>query len=641
VSGSVPAVSVVVPNWNGRRWLPGCLDALARQQLSAAEVLVVDNGSTDGSLEFIRAGHPGVRLIELGRNTGFARAANEGLTAARGEFVAFVNTDVVLGADWLARMVAVLVGDLGAASVACKMLSLADPARIYDAGDVLRRDGACEQRGRFGLDDGRWDEPGEVFGACAGAALYRRAALLELGGFDERYFAYLEDVDLALRLRLAGWSCRYEPAVALHAGEGSSHQLRAGHQDLVTRNTLVLVAKSFPARWLPLVIYRQLAWAWHALLERRLGDHLSALAGALPLLPGALRDRRALLRAAQVPLPEAVPARPFRGPRAGGHPAQIAESRAGTLSTVPATNGQRVPAERNDSPRCVWCGAEARSTGARLALCPACGTATTYPAPDDEELENAYAGWYRPSAGRFSAGGDRLLAISRASLARRLDRIAPPGPVLDVGAGGGALLRALRARGREAVGLERVAGGDGVLACEIADFDDRLGEWAAVIFWHSLEHLRAPVVAIDRAASLLAPGGVLVIAVPNLASWQSRWFGEHWFHLDLPRHLVHLPASALCAGLRARGFTIERCSYWRGGQLLFGWLHGLVAALPGHHDLYAAIRRPEARDAAIDGRRRAGALGIGGALAPLAAGLTVAEVAAHAGGTIYVEARRR
>ena len=88
------------------------------------------------------------------------------------------------------------------------------------------------------LDDGAYDEPGEVFGACAGAALYRRHAVLGLGGFDERYFAYLEDVDLALRLRLVGWTCAYEPAVCWHAGEGSSAQLRGGHLPLVTRNTI-------------------------------------------------------------------------------------------------------------------------------------------------------------------------------------------------------------------------------------------------------------------------------------------------------------------------------------------------------------------------------------------------------------------
>jgi GT2 family glycosyltransferase len=324
MTGAGPAVSIVIPNWNGRRWLPGCLAAIARQRLAPAEVIVVDNGSTDGSPEFLRAEHPHLRVLELGRNTGFAHAANRGLNAARAELVALINTDVVLAEDWLARMSQALLEHPRAAAVACKMLSLHDPSRVYDAGDVLRRDGACEQRGRFMADDGRWDSPGEVFGACAGAALYRRAAVLALAGFDERYFAYLEDVDLALRLRLAGWSCRYEPVVALHAGGGSSHQLSGGHDFLVTRNTLLLVAKTFPPRWLPLVAYRQLAWSWHALLERRLVSHLRGIAAAVPLIAAARGDRRLLLRDARIPVDVAVPARPIRGPRAGGHPAQLA-----------------------------------------------------------------------------------------------------------------------------------------------------------------------------------------------------------------------------------------------------------------------------------------------------------------------------
>jgi GT2 family glycosyltransferase len=321
-------ISVVVPNWNGRNWLPGCLDAIARQELPADEVIVIDNGSADGSLEYLHAEHPDVRVVALGVNTGFARAANCGLAAAIGSFVALVNTDVVLAPDWLRRVAAALDGDPAAASIACKMLSLDSPDVVYDAGDILRRDGACEQRGRFGRDDGRWDVPGEVFGACAGAALYRRDAALAIGGFDERYFAYLEDVDLALRLHLAGWRCRYEPAVALHAGEGSSHQLPRGHLFMVQRNSLLLMAKTFPLRWLPMVIYRQAGWAWHALRERRIRAHLRATAAALPLLPSVLRERRALRKAARGSIEAAVPRRPIRGRGAGGHPAQIAGKRS-------------------------------------------------------------------------------------------------------------------------------------------------------------------------------------------------------------------------------------------------------------------------------------------------------------------------
>jgi hypothetical protein len=309
-------LSVVIPNWNGLRWLPGCLASIATQELAATEVIVVDNGSSDGSPAHLRAEYPNVTVIELGRNTGFAVAANHGIRAARSELVALINTDVVLELDWTRRMVGALEADPGAASVACKMLDLGDRRFVYDAGDVLRRDGACDQRGRFQLDESRFDEPGEVFGACAGAALYRRAAVLETGGFDERYFAYLEDVDLALRLRMAGWRCRYEPAVALHAGEGSSHQLAGAHHYLVQRNTLRLVGKAFPLRWLPLVAYRQLSWLREAARQRRLALYLRASLAGLRMAARLIRsgERTALRRAAQIPVEVAVPAVPIRRP---------------------------------------------------------------------------------------------------------------------------------------------------------------------------------------------------------------------------------------------------------------------------------------------------------------------------------------
>jgi SAM-dependent methyltransferase len=292
-------------------------------------------------------------------------------------------------------------------------------------------------------------------------------------------------------------------------------------------------------------------------------------------------------------------------------------------------------------PRCAWCGARARPRGGRLAECEECGAATTYPPPDERELSAAYADWYRPPTGRFGGGGDMLLRRSRATLARRLDRRAPAGPVLDVGSGDGVLLDALHVRGREALGLERDSTRADVRAAEVTSFDERCGEWAAVIFWHSLEHLREPAAALDRAYSLLAPGGLLVIAVPNRGSWQARLFGPRWFALDLPRHLVHVPATALLEGLRARGLEIERVSWWRGGQVLFGWLAGLVGALPGGLDLYGAIRRPAGRQRALSPRERAAALAAGVALAPVAFVLAAAEMRAGAAGTVYVEARKR
>jgi GT2 family glycosyltransferase len=305
-------VAVVIPNFNGARWLPGVLASVAAQTVVPAEVLVVDDGSTDDSASLAEAA--GARVLRLGENGGFARAANAGVAAVGAEAVALVNTDVVLDAGWLERAVAALGPRAGA--VATKMVDLEDPGVLYSAGDVLRRDGVCEQRGRFERDRGAYDEPGEVFSACAGAALYRRAAVLAAGGFDERLGMYLEDVELGLRLRLAGWSCAWEPrAVARHAGAGSS----GGPGALIERNTLLIVARHFRLRWLPLVAYRQLGWAWHAARAGRLREHLAGVRMALPLLPAFVRDRR------RAPLlDEVVPARPIRGPQAGGHPSRHA-----------------------------------------------------------------------------------------------------------------------------------------------------------------------------------------------------------------------------------------------------------------------------------------------------------------------------
>jgi len=318
-------VAVVIPNYNGERWLPGVLESVGAQTLPPAELLVVDDGSTDGSRALLAERFPHARVLALPRNGGFARAANAGIAAVAAEAVALVNTDVVLAPDWLARAVAALQAAPRAASVATKLVDLRDPGVLYDAGDVLRRDGACEQRGRFERDSGRYDQPGEVFSACAAAALYRRSAVLAAGGFEERLGTYLEDVELGLRLRLAGWSCRWEPrALARHAGGGSAAALPHGPGAWVERNTLLLVARAFRARWLPLVAYRQLAWAWHAARAGSLGGHLAGIRMALPLLPAFLFERRALRAAAAVRIEEAVPARPIRGPRAGGHPSRHA-----------------------------------------------------------------------------------------------------------------------------------------------------------------------------------------------------------------------------------------------------------------------------------------------------------------------------
>lgn len=270
--------------------------------------------------------------------------------------------------------------------------------------------------------------------------------------------------------------------------------------------------------------------------------------------------------------------------------------------------------------------------------CECCGAATTDPWPSSDTLATAYAGWYRPAGGRFGGPGDAFLRRSRATLARRLHRIAPAGPVLDVGAGDGTLLDALRMRGREAIGLELESTRPDVRAADIAEIEE--SGFAAIVFWHSLEHLPRPGAALARAAELLVPGGVLVVAVPNSDSVQAHAFGDHWLALDLPRHLVHLPARTLLRRLEDLRLRVTRTSYLRGGQGAFGWLHGFVGWLPGAPDLYDAIRRPEARRGPLSRGRRAYALGAAAALTPLALTAVGMETALRRGGSLYVEARR-
>ena len=289
--------------------------------------------------------------------------------------------------------------------------------------------------------------------------------------------------------------------------------------------------------------------------------------------------------------------------------------------------------------RCAWCGRPFGADAVRLTRrtrCAGCGASTTDPWPSEAELERAYGSWYRPASGRFAFPGDAILRRTRALLARRIDAIAPPGPVLDVGAGEGVLVRALRSRGRAVLGLEREERPPEVLDKSLDEVD---GEWAAVVFWHSLEHLREPGADLERAAKLLAPGGMLFVAVPNIESLQARVFAERWLALDLPRHLAHVPARGLVARLGQLGLRVERVSHLRGGQVAFGWLHGLVGALPGRPSLYDAIRTPAAREHALSPARRLQALAAGATLLPVALLLAVLEAVVRRGGTVYVEAR--
>lgn len=261
--------------------------------------------------------------------------------------------------------------------------------------------------------------------------------------------------------------------------------------------------------------------------------------------------------------------------------------------------------------------------------------ATTTPWPSDEELAAAYSGWYRPPSGRFGRFGDALFDRVRGNRSRSIDELAPPGSILDVGAGEGTLVDALRKRGRDAIGLDPHTQRADFLQI---DAEEISGLWAAVVFWHSLEHLPAPVKALQAARDALHEGGLLLIAVPNAASLQSKVFGDRWFPLDLPRHLVHVPAEVLLDLLRQMGLEITKVSYVKGGQVVFGWLHGMVSSISPTLDLYDALRIAEARSRPMSSVKRAATLLLGTVLFPFACIASLVEVAARRSGTLYVEA---
>ena len=251
---SSPAVSAVVVNYRRRELLDACLESL-RQAVAAvnarSEIVVVDNGSDDGSVELVRECHPSAHVLALSRNVGFAGAVNRALARSSGEWVLLLNNDATIEPDAVVRLLQAgqTAADVG--SVAAQMRFAAPPHAINSAGIEVDRLGVAYDRllGRLSGESER--EPVEVFGASAGAALYRRRMLEQIGGFDDSFFVFLEDVDVAWRARMAGWRCLYAPgAVVYH-----HHSATAGHTSAfkhfhVGLNRVRLLAKNADARHL-------------------------------------------------------------------------------------------------------------------------------------------------------------------------------------------------------------------------------------------------------------------------------------------------------------------------------------------------------------------------------------------------------
>jgi GT2 family glycosyltransferase len=258
-----PLASVIVVNYNGKHYLKRCMDALRSQTYGNVEVIVVDNGSTDGSAGYLKDNNPWARVIENGENSGFARANNVGIRAARGELIATLNNDTEAAPGWLEALVFAMMSDARAGMCASKMLRVDDPTIIDSTGICISRSGACWDRGMFERDEGQYEAAGEVFGPCAGAALYRKSMLDEVGLFDEDFISYMEDTDLAFRGRLAGWKCLYVPkAVVRHVHGGTAGYVSDYTVYYGNRNILWYPLKDYPAGLLltslPFIVGRSL-----------------------------------------------------------------------------------------------------------------------------------------------------------------------------------------------------------------------------------------------------------------------------------------------------------------------------------------------------------------------------------------------
>jgi GT2 family glycosyltransferase len=307
-------VSVIIPNWNGARFLPACLESLRRQTFRDFVAYVVDNGSVDESLALLARDFPEVVVVAIPENRGFSAAVNAGVAASQGQYVAALNNDTECDARWLEELVRAMELHPETGFFASKVLSFDDRQVIDSFGDGYTRAGLAFKIGSLERDDGRFDQMLEVFSACAAASIYRRAMLDDIGGFDEDFFCYMEDVDLGLRARLAGYRCLAVPgAKVFHIGAASSG---GGPSEfsvrMTTKNLYNVMLKNMPLSLLALMLPVTLAaQAWlvtRALvhpagsrLRPQLAGYWQGLAAAARQAPKMIRKRRALRTMRRIP----------------------------------------------------------------------------------------------------------------------------------------------------------------------------------------------------------------------------------------------------------------------------------------------------------------------------------------------------
>jgi len=296
----VARVAVIVPNWNGLRFIQRCLKSLSAQSFTDFETVVVDNGSTDCSAELVKTKFPRVRLIQLPQNFGFSVAINAGIKETASEYVAFLNNDTEVDSAWLSELVRALDSEPTAGSAASKILWDNARDRIYAAGDFFCAEGLGGNMGASMTDGPAFADPAWVFSASACASLYRWRVLDEIGPLEERFFIFYEDIDLGFRAQLAGWPCIYVPtAVVYHTGTGTVGIFNKSRRFLLSRNELFVLARTLPGRILrtnlKLILRHQLKASIRSLDEGRPATLLSARLAAIAALPWLFKSRRDIM----------------------------------------------------------------------------------------------------------------------------------------------------------------------------------------------------------------------------------------------------------------------------------------------------------------------------------------------------------
>lgn len=242
-----PKISITIPNLNGAHFLKTCLNSLKAQTFKDFEVIIIDNGSTDESKDVIKNIYPETLLYKFSQNTGFSVAVNKGISLSNGKYIFLLNNDTELEKNCLKTLNNFLDKNENADFCATKMLYFYERDKIDIAGDILSIYGIAHKRGNGNLDIGQYEQTQRIFGACAGAAIYRKELFDKIGKFDKNFFAYLEDVDFSLRANLFGYKCYYVPqAIVYHVDGGTSKKINKFTEKLIIRNQLYLIYKNFP-----------------------------------------------------------------------------------------------------------------------------------------------------------------------------------------------------------------------------------------------------------------------------------------------------------------------------------------------------------------------------------------------------------